>query len=55
MDTSPVIAELEAVATEHPEIRPFVQRLRNTAPGFEVRAPLVAAAATAAGRCPGTC
>lgn len=48
MSTACLFDELETLAEELPALRPWVERLRDAAPGFAVRAPLIAAAASCA-------
>lgn len=49
MDTTPLAAELAAIAARHPAAQPFVQQALLVRPEFDTRAPLIVAAAAAAG------
>lgn len=51
MNIAPLFAELESIAAAHPAARPLVQHVRQASPDFATRAPLVVAAAAAAGLC----
>ena len=50
MDTTPLAAELEAIAARHPAARPLVHQAMRVRPEFDTRAPLIVAAAAVAGR-----